>query len=116
MEEKTQHEQNVQRRQLGALAKKQSRKAIIAAGVWVSVHSIIKALFPLFGAGEYGRSMSDIVGSGSFFIAGWVPVYGSIWLDKIFKVPKDDEKVIDSTTAPIGITGQEGGVSCGKKE
>ena len=115
MEEKTQHAQNVQRRQLGALAKKQSRKAIIAAGVWVSVHSIIKALFPLFGAGEYGLSMRDIVGSSSFFIAGGVPVYGSIWLDKIFKVPKDDVGKDEHVGEPIGFTVLGGG-TCGKKD
>lgn len=95
-------EQKDKKQEKSELAKKQSRKAIIAAGVWVSVHSIMKALFPLFGAGEYGLSMSDIISSGSFFIAGWVPVYGSIWLDKIFNVPKDDESSFETPEAPIG--------------
>ena len=99
-----------------ALAKKQSRKAIIAAGVWVSVHSIIKAIFPLFGAGEYGLSMSDIISSGSFFIAGWVPVYGSIWLDKIFNIPKDNESSFETPEAPIGFCSTKGGAPCGKTE
>ena len=109
MEEKEQKEKK-------ALAKKQSRKAIIAAGVWVSVHSIMKALFPLFGAGEYGLSMSDIISSGSFFIAGWVPVYGSIWLDKIFKVPKGEAVEDEQREAPIGFSCTEGGNGCGKKD
>ncbi|MGP1443684.1 hypothetical protein [Treponema sp.] len=113
MEEK---EQKDKKQEKAALAKKQSRKAIIAAGVWVSVHSIMKALFPLFGAGEYGLSMSDIISSGSFFIAGWVPVYGSIWLDKIFNVPKDETGSDETTEAPIGFTIQEGGMECGKKD
>ena len=113
MEEK---EQKDKKQEKAALAKKQSRKAIIAAGVWVSVHSIMKALFPLFGAGEYGLSMSDIISSGSFFIAGWVPVYGSIWLDKIFKVPKDDEHSFEDSEAPIGFCSIKGGAPCGKKE
>lgn len=95
-------EQKDKKQEKSELAKRQSRKAIIAAGVWVSVHSIMKALFPLFGAGEYGLSMSDIISSGSFFIAGWVPVYGSIWLDKIFNVPKDDESSFETPEAPIG--------------
>ena len=105
-------EQKDKKQEKSELAKRQSRKAIIAAGVWVSVHSIMKALFPLFGAGEYGLSMSDIISSGSFFIAGWVPVYGSIWLDKIFKVPKDDEPI----EMPIEFSCTEGGNGCGKKD
>ncbi|MGP1489939.1 MAG: hypothetical protein ACTTI6_02540 [Treponema sp.] len=112
MEEK---EQKDKKQEKAALAKKQSRKAIIAAGVWVSVHSIMKALFPLFGAGEYGLSMSDIISSGSFFIAGWVPVYGSIWLDKIFNVPKDDEGEDKHVSEPTGFTVLGGG-TCGKKD
>lgn len=39
MEEK---EQKDKKQEKSELAKRQSRKAIIAAGVWVSVHSIIK--------------------------------------------------------------------------
>lgn len=112
MEGKKLKENSGKKQEKTELAKKQSRKAIIAAGVWVSVHSIAKALFPLFGAGEYGLSMSEIISSGSFFIAGWVPVYGSIWLDKIFKVPKDDEPI----EAPIGFSCTEGGIGCGKKD
>lgn len=112
MEEK---KQKAKKQEKSELAKKQSRKAIIAAGVWVSVHSIMKALFPLFRAGEYGLSMSDIISSGSFFIAGWVPVYGSIWLDKIFKVPKDDEGEDEHIGEPIGFTVLGGG-TCGKKD
>ena len=109
-------EEKEQKQEKSELAKRQSRKAIIAAGVWVSVHSIMKALFPLFGAGEYGLSMSDIISSGSFFIAGWVPVYGSIWLDKIFNVPKDDESSFETPEAPIGFCSTKGGAPCGKTE
>ena len=98
------------------LAKRQSRKAIIAAGVWVSVHSIMKALFPLFGAGEYGLSMSDIIKSGSFFIVGWVPVYGSIWLDKLFNSLKDNESSFEAPEAPTGFCSTKGGAPCGKTE
>lgn len=109
-------EQKDKKQEKSELAKRQSRKAIIAAGVWVSIHSIMKALFPLFGAGEYGLSMSDIISSGSFFIAGWVPVYGSIWLDKIFNIPKDDESSFETPEAPIGFCSTKGGASCGKTE
>nr|DAP19120.1 MAG TPA: hypothetical protein [Caudoviricetes sp.] len=73
-------------------AKEQSKKAIIWASLWVLFHSIIKALFPVFGFGEYGLSMQDIITSGSFFIVGWVPVYGSIWLDKFFGKKETDEE------------------------
>lgn len=72
-------------------AKNQSRAAIIIASVWVLVHSIIKAVFPAFGFGEYGLSIHDIITSGSFFIIGWMPVYSSIWLDKVFKKEGKDE-------------------------
>lgn len=73
-------------------AKEQSKKAIIWASLWVLFHSIVKALFPVFGFGEYGLSMQDIITSGSFFIVGWVPVYGSIWLDKFFGKKETDEE------------------------
>ena len=109
-------EQKDKKQEKSELAKRQSRKAIIAAGVWVSVHSIMKALFPLFGAGEYGLSMSDIIKSGSFFIAGWVPVYGSIWLDKIFNIPKDNESSFEAPEEPIGFCSTKGGGPCGKTE
>ena len=109
-------EQKDKKQEKSELAKRQSRKAIIAAGVWVSIHSIIKALFPLFGAGEYGLSMSDIIKSGSFFIAGWVPVYGSIWLDKVFNIPKDNESSFEAPEAPVGFCSTEGGNGCGKKD
>lgn len=72
-------------------AKDQSRRAIIAASIWVFIHSVIKALFPMLGFGEYGLSMKEIVESGAFIIIGWAPVYGSIWLDKVFG-RKEDEK------------------------
>ena len=96
MEEKAQKEKRRNKQEKAALAKKQSRKAIIAAG-------------------EYGLSMSDIISSGSFFIAGWVPVYGSIWLDKIFNVPKDDEGEDKHVSEPTGFTVLGGG-TCGKKD
>ena len=101
-------EQKDKKQEKSELAKRQSRKAIIAAGVWVSIHSIMKALFPLFGVGEYGLSMSDI--------AGWVPVYGSIWLDKVFNIPKDNESSFEAPEAPVGFCSTEGGAPCGKTE
>ncbi|MEL3908050.1 MAG: hypothetical protein P1P64_03415 [Treponemataceae bacterium] len=71
-------------------ATEQSRKAIILASLWVLLHSIIKAVVPVLGYGEYGLSMQDIITSGSFFIIGWTPIYGSIWLDKFFSKDKDE--------------------------
>jgi len=109
-------EQKDKKQEKSELAKRQSRRAIIAAGVWVSIHSIMKALFPLFGVGEYGLSMSDIISSGSFFIAGWVPVYGSIWLDKLFNILKDNESSFEAPEAPIGFCSTKGGAPCGKTE
>ena len=109
-------EQKDKKQEKSELAKRQSRRAIIAAGVWGSIHSIMKALFPLFGVGEYGLSMSDIISSGSFFIAGWVPVYGSIWLDKLFNILKDNESSFEAPEAPIGFCSTKGGAPCGKTE
>ncbi|MEL5717255.1 hypothetical protein [Treponema pedis] len=91
-------------------AKDQSRKAIILASLWVLFHSIVKALFPAFGFGEYGLSMQDIITSGSFFIVGWVPVYGSIWLDKFFKhkdEPSAENESEEKTMSVIGFHASE---------
>lgn len=73
-------------------ATEQSRRAIIAACFWVFIHSIIKALFPVLGFGEYGLSMREIVESGAFIIIGWAPVYGSIWLDKVFGREEEEKE------------------------
>lgn len=67
-------------------AKKCSLWAIIFAVVWVLGLSIVKAFFPLFGGGEFGLSIYEIIACGVFFVVAFSPVYRSIWLDKKFGI------------------------------
>lgn len=61
-----------------------SKWAIVFASVWIIAHSVVRAVWPLFNAGEYGLSMAEIVSSGVTLVVVWTPVYRSIWLDKRF--------------------------------
>lgn len=70
-------------------AKTQSKQAIVFASMWIIVHVIAKAVFPLWGK-EYGLSVGEIVASGVTLVIIWTPVYRSIWLDKKFGIKSDD--------------------------
>ncbi len=59
-----------------------SKWAIVFASVWIIAHSVLRALWPLVGTGEYGLTMAEIVSSGVTLVIVWTPVYRSIWLDK----------------------------------
>jgi hypothetical protein len=59
--------------------------AIVAGGLWVALHTVLAALWPLWSERPYGLSMKDILLSGMFLILSWSPVYGSIWIDKFLE-------------------------------
>jgi hypothetical protein len=58
-------------------AKQYSLAAQIISGVWIAVHTILK------GCGLSGLEMGDIIYSGIAIAAIFMPVYFSIFLDKI---------------------------------
>jgi hypothetical protein len=58
-------------------AKQYSLAAQIISGVWIAVHTILK------GCGLSKLEMSDIIYSGIAIAAIFMPVYFSIFLDKI---------------------------------
>lgn len=83
-------------------AKKVSLWVIIFAVVWVLGLSLVKAFLPLWGHGEFGLSMTEIVASGVFFVIAFTPVYRSIWLDKklgLEYLPAADEGATDGACA-----------------
>jgi hypothetical protein len=67
--------QNQEKKELGA--KQYSLFAQIFSGLWIAVHTILK------GIGITHLDMSDIVYSGIARAAIFMPVYFSIFLDKI---------------------------------
>jgi hypothetical protein len=67
--------QNQEKKELGA--KQYSLFAQIFSGLWIAVHTILK------GVGITHLDMSDIVYSGIAIAAIFMPVYFSIFLDKI---------------------------------
>lgn len=78
-------------------AKGVSLLAIVAGGLWVALHAVLMALWPLWNERPYGLSMNDILLSGVFLILSWSPVYGSIWIDKFLTRKLED---INKETAP----------------
>jgi hypothetical protein len=67
--------QNQEKKELGA--KQYSLFAQIFSGLWIAVHTILKGL------GITNLDMADIVYSGIAIAAIFMPVYFSIFLDKI---------------------------------
>ena len=59
--------------------KKVSKLSMIIAGVWISVLSIIKGLWP----GSFNLTVDEIIKTGITLAALFSPVYLSIILDKI---------------------------------
>ncbi|MDR1933935.1 MAG: hypothetical protein LBQ57_14070 [Spirochaetales bacterium] len=58
-------------------AKEVSLAAQIASALWIAVHTVLK------GIGIMNLEMSDIIYSGISIAAIFMPVYFSIWLEKI---------------------------------
>ena len=97
-------------------AKGVSLLAIVAGGLWVALHSVLMALWPLWNERPYGLSMKDILVSGVFLILSWSPVYGSIWIDKFLgRKLEDGKKTAPQPYTPPLQTGEfYGGTSpCG---
>jgi hypothetical protein len=74
MSEKTEFEKSEEKKRG---AKQYSLFAQIFSGLWIAVHTILK------GAGITRLDMADIVYSGIAIAAIFMPVYFSIFLDKI---------------------------------
>jgi hypothetical protein len=64
-------------------AKDVSLGAMIIAGLWIGILSLIKAFWPLATDKSFGLEMNEIVLSGIVLAAVFSPVYFSIFLDKI---------------------------------
>ena len=68
--------------------KKVSKLSMIIAGVWISVLSIIKGLWP----GSFNLTVDEIIKTGITLAALFSPVYLSIILDKIKDIKIGDSK------------------------
>ena len=64
---------------LKSSAKEISKWSMVIAGVWISVLSIIKGVFP----GTFDLTVDEIIKTGVTLAALFSPVYLSIILDKI---------------------------------
>ena len=64
---------------LKSSAKEISKWSMVIAGVWISVLSIIKGVFP----GTFDLTVDEIIKTGITLAALFSPVYLSIILDKI---------------------------------